>query len=85
MSIDFMSHDDFKKWSCHPVDLKGQGPCPAPAVQAAVQDRSHIMVGPLTPQIDRAKQPFLKIDTHTTFLKIDMRHEARQHEKILLT
>ena len=26
MSIGFMSHVDFKKWPCHPVEFKGQGP-----------------------------------------------------------
>ena len=25
MSIAFMSHVDFKKWPCHPVEFKGQG------------------------------------------------------------
>ena len=27
MSKGFMSHVDFKKWPCHPVEFKGQGPC----------------------------------------------------------
>ena len=26
MSIGFLSHVDFKKWLCRPVDFKGQGP-----------------------------------------------------------
>ena len=26
MSIGFMSHVDFKKWPCRPVNFKGQGP-----------------------------------------------------------
>ena len=26
MSIGFMSHVDFEKWPCHPVEFKGQGP-----------------------------------------------------------
>ena len=26
MSIGCMSHVDFKKWPCRPVDFKGQGP-----------------------------------------------------------
>ena len=26
MSIGFMSHVNFKKWPCRPVDFKGQGP-----------------------------------------------------------
>ena len=26
MSLGFMSHVDYKKWLCHPVDFKGQGP-----------------------------------------------------------
>ena len=28
MSIGSMSHVDFKKWPCRPVDFKGQGPLP---------------------------------------------------------
>ena len=26
MSIGFVSRVDFKKWPCHPVEIKGQGP-----------------------------------------------------------
>ena len=25
-SVGFMSHVDFEKWTCHPVEFKGQGP-----------------------------------------------------------
>ena len=37
MSIGFMSHVDFKKGSCRPVEFKGQGPPSWPAGEGDAQ------------------------------------------------
>ena len=41
MSIGFMSHVDFKKWLCRPVEFKGQGPHKGATVLCGVVQSKH--------------------------------------------
>ena len=46
MSIGFMSHVDFKKRACRPVDFKGQGPqhCHSTGVLAACGQYAYLNI-----------------------------------------
>ena len=46
MSIGFMSHVDFKKCPCRPVDVKGQGPYEKRCRGGAIQDTLSDGTGP---------------------------------------